>query len=614
MMTQFPPTQKHPMLRSRFAWPILAILAASSALHAENSALERMKKDLFYLAGDECEGRGLRTEGINKAAAYIAEAFKAAGLKAPFPDGYFQPFTVKETYLEAGPHKLTFVGSASEIEAAFNKGFTVSGLSGKGTVGGGIVFAGFGLSMAKYDDYMGLDVKNKIVIVMRQSPRAAAKKDPFLTEEESRKHSPLSEKIKLAAKNGAAALIFINDLDMAGKEDPLMTFDYTSDEGKVGTIPVVHAKRSAVDQMLAASGRSLAVIEGQIDKTLKPLSFAIDGWSAKVQTSIGIRELTCKNVVGYLDGAGPLADETVVIGAHYDHLGRGEKGTRSPGSDAIHFGADDNGSGTTALLELVRRYGARKDRQGRRILFIAFSGEERGLFGSLHYCEKPVFPLKETVAMLNMDMVGRARPDDKTKKDKITIGGVGSAKNFEKLLDSANEKAGFQIDKVKSGTGPSDHTSFYLVKVPVYFFFTGDHPEYHTPKDRPETINFPGMLKVADMVDDLATTIATAKDRPEYVAGMGGSMSMGPSGPKLGVMPRYDDAETRGMGIEGVVPGGAADAAGLKKGDMITAIAGKPVKNVQDYMKVMAGTKRGDELEITIDRDGKAMKLKVVPR
>ncbi len=167
---------------------------------------------------------------------------------------------------------------------------------------------------------------------------------------------------------------------------------------------------------------------------------------------------------------------------------------------------------------------------------------------------------------------------------------------------------------MKSGTGPSDHTSFYLSKVPVYFFFTGDHPEYHTPKDRPETINFPGILKVTNMVDDLATTIASAKDRPVYVAGMGSTTSRGPSGPKLGVMPRYDDAETRGLGIEGIVPGGAAEAAGVKKGDVIIAIGGKPVKNIQDYMKVMAGMKRGEELELTVDRDGKKLKLKAVPR
>jgi hypothetical protein len=599
----------------RTLFSVLAVVISASCLHGANAELERMKKDLYFLASEECEGRGLKTEGINKAAAYIASEFKAAGLKPAFSDGYFQPFMVKETFLEAGPHKVALTGpDGKAIEPAFMKQFTVSGLSGKGTVGGALVFAGFGITSEKYDDYKGLDVKNRVVIVLRQAPRMRAKTDKLFTDEEAAKHSPLTEKIKLAAKNGAAAVIFVNDADMAGKDDPLMPFEYASEDGKIGQIPVVHVRREVIDQVLAASSKSLKTIEGEIDKELKPRSFVVEGWSAKLQTAIGIREIPCKNVVGYLDGAGPLASETVIIGAHYDHLGRGERGAKSPGNTAIHFGADDNASGTTGLLELARRYAGRTDRQGRRIVFIAFSGEERGLLGSLYYCNKPAFPLKDTVAMLNMDMIGRVRPDDKTKKDRITIGGIASAKNFEKILDDANHRSGFQIDKVKSGTGPSDHTSFYLAKVPVYFFYTGDHPEYHTPKDKPDTINFAGLAKVADLVDELATKIASSKERPEYVPGMGGQASKGPMGPKLGLMPRYDDAETRGMGVEGVMPGGAAEAAGLKKGDFITAISGKPVKNVQDYMKVMAGLKRGEEIEITVDRDGKTLKVKATPR
>lgn len=604
------------MMRLRTLFSSFFILAfATTSLAAENS-IDRMKKDLNFLAGEECEGRGLKTEGINKAASYIAAEFKSLGLKSPFADGsYFQPFAVKDTFLEAGPHKFTFTGpDFKEIDNEFSKAFSVCGLSGRGTVGGALVFAGYGISSKNYDDYKGIDVANKIVIMLRQSPKVAAKKDSPVTADELARHSPLVEKIRQAERKGAAAVVLLNDRDMAAKDDPLMPFEYASEDGKVGSIPVIHARREAVDKALASSGRSLAVIEGEINRTLKPMSFTLDGWGAVVQTKIGVRDLPCKNIVGVLEGNGPLANETVIVGAHYDHLGRGERGTKDLGSNAIHYGADDNGSGTTALLEMVRRFSARKDRVGRRIVFMLFSGEERGLLGSKYYCEKPVFPLKDTVAMLNMDMVGRLRPDSKSKKDLITIGGVGSAKNFETLLDDANQNTGFQINKVKSGTGPSDHASFYIAKVPVYFFFTGDHPEYHTPKDRPETINYDGMLRVIGMVDQLATTIASAKDRPEFVPGMGGSMSLGPMGPKLGLMPRYDDAETKGMGVDGVMPGGAADTAGMKKGDVITAIGGKPVKNVQDYMKVMAGMKRGEELEITVERDGKSMKLKATPK
>ncbi|MBO0697685.1 MAG: M28 family peptidase, partial [Zavarzinella sp.] len=568
------------MPRMRTLAPWLALLVVAPALHADD-AQGRLKKDLYFLASDECEGRGLKTEGINRAALYIASQFKAAGLQAPFEGGsYFQPFAIRETYLEAGPNKLTLSGpDGKDVEVAFNKEFAVSGLSGKGTVGGGLVFAGYGITSEKYDDYKGLDVRNKVVIVLRQNPRAHAKSDPLFTEEEARKHSPLTEKIKLAVKNGAAAVVFVNDLDMAGKDDPLMSFDYASDSGQPAEVPVLHAKRAVIDRALGE--KSLATLEAEIDKTLKPRSFAVPGWSAKLQTAIGVRELKAKNVVGYVEGHGPLKDETVVIGAHYDHLGRGERGTKELGSTAIHYGADDNASGTAALMELARRYAARKDREGRRIVFIAFSGEEKGLYGSLAYCEKPVFPLGDTVAMLNMDMVGRLRPDEKDKKDRLVVGGLGTAKTFEKLLDDTNGAFDFHLGKDKSGVGPSDHTSFYLAKVPVYFFFTGEHSEYHTPRDRPETINFAGLAKVTDFVDQLATRIAAEKARPEYVAGAGGSMGGRPSGPKLGLMPRYDGGQD-GMEISGVMPGGAAEAAGLKKGDKITAITGKAVKNVQD--------------------------------
>jgi len=601
------------MPQSRFLVPAVLVLAFAPVLHADE-VIDRIKKDVFYLASDECEGRGLKTDGINKAADYVAAGFKAAGLKPAMADGsYFQPFTIKESFLELGPHKLILTGrDGKEIDADFNKSFCVCGMSAKGTVGGGVVFAGFGISAdTKYDDYADLDVRNKVVIVLRQNPRVRSK-DPLFTEEESRKYAPLAAKVDQAAKRGAAAVVFVNDRDMAGKEDPLMGFDYARDDGKSAAIPVIQAKRALIDRIL---DKSLADIETRIDKTLRPESFDVAGWTAKVQTSIGVRDLAVKNVIGYLDGAGPLADETVVLGAHYDHLGRGERGTKEMGSTAIHYGADDNASGTAALLELARRFGGKANREGRRIVFIAFTGEERGLFGSLHYCDKPAFTLKDTVAMLNMDMVGRVRPDDKTKKDRLIVGGVGSAKNFEKLLDQTNAHFDFVLEKSKSGTGPSDHTSFYMAKVPVYFFFSGDHPEYHTPSDRPEKINVEGIAKVTNMVDQMATAIATVKDRPEYVPGMGGSMSGGAGGgPKLGVMPRYDDAETRGMELGGVVPGGAAEAAGLKKGDRITAIGGKPVKNVQDYMKVMAGLKRGDPVELTIDRDGKSLKITATPK
>lgn len=601
----------------RFVWA-LCCLALIGTMTKADEPLAKMKADLFFLASEECEGRGLRTEGLNKAANRIVDNFKAAGLKSGAPDGsFFQPFVTKETQLVDGPQEVRFAGPNDVTKSlAINKEFCICGVTGKGIAKGGIVFVGFGISAGeKYDDYAGVDVAGKVVVILRKTPVAKVGDKPLFNADDVNKYAPLVAKIAEAAKRKAAGVIFVNDLSEAGKNDNLMGFDYAKDAGNAAEFPVVQIKRESLDQLLTSQKKTLAEIENAINKEGKPQSVAITGWSAQVQASVGIKELNIKNVVGVLEGNGPTANETIVIGAHYDHLGRGEVGTRTPGNTTIHYGADDNASGTTALLELARRYAAQKNRVGRRLVFIAFSGEERGLLGSIHYTKNPLFPLKDTVAMLNLDMVGRVRPDPMTKQDSLFVGGVGSAKNFEQLLDEANKDLNFKLDKGKSGTGPSDHTSFYLSNVPVYFFFSKDHPEYHTPKDTADTINLAGINKVADLAERIATKISLDPKRPEYVPNMGGSMSGGSrGGPRIGVMPGYDETDTSGMPVENVVPGGPADKAGLKKGDKIISIGGKPVKNVQDYMKHMGGAKKGEELEFEVLREMKKVKIKVVPQ
>ena len=603
----------------QFRLSLAMLLLVVPFLRADDP-LAKMKADIFFLAGEECEGRGLKTNGLNKAADHIVATFKAAGLKSgPADGGFFQPFVVRENFLAEGSQKVILSGPENALKTlALNKQFCVCGITGNGSADGKLVFAGYGISAGeKYDDYAGLDVAGKIVVIMRQSPKIKVGDKPLFSEEEVGKYAPLVAKATEAAKRKAAGVLFINDLEMAGKEDRLMGFEYARDSGSASALPAHQVRREVVDELLKASGKKLEDVEKAILKDGKPQSFEIAGWSAKTEASITIKELNVKNVVGVLEGNGPKANETVVIGAHYDHLGRGEIGTRNPGNTEIHYGADDNGSGTTGLLELARRFGANKNRQGRRIVFIAFSGEERGLLGSLHYTKNPLFPLKDTVAMLNLDMIGRVRQDEKTKQDNIFVGGIGSAKNFEQILDESNKDLNFKFDKGKSGTGPSDHTSFYVSNVPVYFFFSKDHPEYHTPKDKPDTINLAGIKKVVDLTEIIANRISTTPERPEYVANQGGggaSSSAGRGGPKIGVMPGYDETDATGMPVENVVPGGQAEKGGIKKGDRIVAIAGKPVKNVQDYMKVMGGAKRGEELEFEVLRAGKKIKLKVVPQ
>src|SRR5262245_2649873 len=383
-----------------------ALLLLAPATHsAENgAAIERMRKDLFYLAGEECEGRGPETAGINKAADYIAKAFKEIGLKPGAGESYFQNFNIPGTPKLGAPNHVAVQGPLGQtIELALPRGFSVSGLSNKGKVDAGVVFAGYGITTRAgkgqkpvYDDYAGIDVKGKAVIIMRKTPRPGNRLTPFAPEADS--YAPLIVKIETAEDRKPAAILFVNDRDTSARADDLMAFDYAIGGGRA-TVPVIHVHRTLVDQMLRSTGKSLAEVEADIERDLKPQSAELPGWKVQLETNVERPEVQVKNIVGVLEGKGPVANETVVIGAHYDHLGRGDSGSLGgPGSKgSIHYGADDNGSGTAATIELARRFAAMKDREGRRLVFMLFTGEERGLIGSVYYCNKPLFPLKDTV-------------------------------------------------------------------------------------------------------------------------------------------------------------------------------------------------------------------------
>ncbi len=606
----------------RFIVSFVAMFAVSLSASANDRSIENMRRDLTFLASDECEGRGVRTQGIHKAATHIVKQFEQAGLKPGGPNNtWFQPFTMSAGAELQGPATLRLTGPLGQ-EITFQAGlhFEPAGISGSGTVTAPIVFAGHGImaNEAKYSDFEGVDVAGKIVVILRRTPMAGSRHSPFDTPR-TELHAGIATKIRNAGKAKAAAVLLVNDHDTAINEDRLAPFRYLAWSESPVNIPVLHVRRVVVDAMTQAVwSKTLRQVEAEIDRDLKPKSALLAGWSAYVQTNVLRRSVEMRNIIAVLDGKGPLANETVVVGAHYDHLGRGENGSlaRNPlDFDKYHYGADDNGSGTTAILELARRFAAQKDRVGRRIVFICFSGEEQGLIGSRYYCNHPVFALKDTVAMLNLDMVGRLRPDIKTKKDRIEIGGIGTAPTFEPLIDDLNKRFEFTISKVKSGFGPSDHTSFYEKKIPVFFFYTLGHPEYHTPADRVETINFAGMKKVVEMSQEVATHLATKAERPTYVhvpsSMPGGRVSV----PRIEFMPGdYNEAEAKGVLIGSVTKDGPADKAGIKGGDFIVEIAGQPVKNMSGYMTVMSGKRPGEAIEMTILRGEKRIKVKVTPR
>jgi hypothetical protein len=602
---------------------------------ADAAAIERMRKDLFFLAGPECEGRGVGTAGLDRAADYVAAAFKEAGLRPALPDGsYFQPFTMNGFPEIEGPSTLTFRGPDGEkVAPRYDEDFTVTGYSSGGKTSGGLVFVGHGITAPnlKYDDYAGVDAKGKWVIVIRNTPRPDKKGDGrFDTAFPPGHDSPyaaLRLKIDTAVENKAAGILFVSDPTIAEKADRLIRFDDHKYADISARLPVLHIKRAAASKLLSAAlGKTLEQLESAIDADLKPQSAELKGWTAAAEVNVLRKQIAVNNVVGVLDGSGPLADETVVIGAHYDHLGYGSGPLSAGGSSAqgkIHYGADDNASGTTGLMEIARHFGSMPERRGRRLVFIAFTGEERGLFGSKYYCDHPIFPLEKTAAMVNLDMIGRLRPGagdwlGLTTKPRMVVYGTGTGSTFDETIDAAESRFGLKILKVPGGIGRSDHESFYRKKVPVLFLFTGLHSEYHKPTDTPDKIDVKAMTTVVSLTENLVLDLATALAKPRYREQSGGfDDPLNPTPPRpgvaLGVRPDYAYQGGDGMRIDGVTTGRAAEKAGMKDGDVIVEIDGVPVRNVYGYMAALNGKKPGDLLRVVVLRAGKKLSLKVVP-
>ncbi|HEV3025213.1 MAG TPA: M20/M25/M40 family metallo-hydrolase, partial [Pirellulales bacterium] len=319
-------------------------------------------------------------------------------------------------------------------------------------------------------------------------------------------------------------------------DDPLLGLRETGGGGgDAGRVPVIFCRRAAVEPTVkSVVGIDLAELERQIDEiavpadrqtTLRelvaelerevnmtplPRSRELNGWRLTGEVTINRREVEVKNVVAVLEGDGPHADETIVIGAHYDHLGFGGEGSFVPNLKEVHNGADDNGSGTAALLEVARRLTTLGRKLPRRVVFIAFTGEERGLIGSARYCRQPLVPMDKTIAMLNMDMVGRLNDE------KLIIQGVDTAPEFGTIIDALNERYHFQLTRQSGGFGPSDHSSFYAQKVPVMHFFTGTHGDYHRPSDDYDKLNLTGMRRIVEMVTETAVRLADAEGRPQF--------------------------------------------------------------------------------------------------
>jgi aminopeptidase YwaD len=326
-----------------------------------------------------------------------------------------------------------------------------------------------------------------------------------------------------------------------------------------------------------------------------------------LSTDVRRAEAPAYNVVGVLEGSDPvLKKENIVIGAHYDHLGRGGEGSGSlaPRSGEIHHGADDNASGTAGLIELARVFSAQRPRLKRTVVFIAFGGEEEGLLGSNYYVNNPLTPLSNTVAMINMDMIGRM------KDGKLMVGGVGTAKEWRQII---GQNSDFSLTLNEDGFGPSDHSSFYGKQVPVLFFFTGTHTDYHKPSDTFEKINYKDEAKILNLVARIVRDVDGADKRLTYAtAKSDATPRTGGFRVFLGTIPNYGEG-SNGLLIDGVREGSPAEKAGIKAGDRIVKIGEREIKNVYDYTYALGEMKAGQEYVFEIVRGTEKLSLKLTP-
>lgn len=618
----------------------------------------RVLDDVKQLAADDWEGRGIATEGLKKATEYIAESFRESGLDVSIAGGDpYQEFEITDGARLGEPNHLSFNGPDGEkFDLKVGDDFQVCSFGGTGKVEGQLVFAGYGIFAedVEYNDFENIDVKDKVVIIMRRNPKQGDPHGPFAVGHGISRHAGLTTKLSRAFSRGAKGIVFVNDPFTFREEkeqlksqvasakadlqqlrdddgvsqdkieearnhlqqvkqllqeydaDPLMKFGYAGTRsGK--SPPTVHLAAKHCNRLLkSAMGMSLSQIEAKIDETGKPLSKELEGWTVSLETTLEIIRVPVSNVVGVLEGDGPHKDETIVIGAHFDHLGYGGEGSLAPKSMEVHNGADDNASGTAGLLELARRLGARKTPLPRRILFIAFNGEERGLLGANEYVDKPLYPLEQTVAMLNMDMIGRLNEDNK-----LTVFGTGTSSIWDAFLDEAAAGKELELIKKTEGFGPSDHAAFYGKKIPVLHFFTGIHDDYHRPGDDWEKINVSGMERIIDVVESIAVSVAEQGERPDYIH-IPGAASLARSGsrPYFGSIPDFGK-EGEGYAISGVSPQSPADKGGLKGGDVIVELGGRKIGSLDDFDLALREFPPGGKVVVVVQRGKEKVKLSV---
>jgi aminopeptidase YwaD len=555
-----------------------------------------LRNDVFYLASDSLKGRKPGTKEADLAAKYIRKQFEAAGLKLLCDTG-FQYFEIVTDAVLGPKNSLVFPGFTGAVKTEY----TPLAYSSNGTVNANVVFAGYGFDIdqdsIKWKDYNGIDVKGKWVMLFRGDPEYDNSESKFIP------FSDLRGKI-LAAKDHGAAGVLVVTPSLVDKYDKLLGLHSENNDVTAG-LPVINITRATGDLVLKPSGYKLDSLEKILNSTKAPKSFAV-ATLVNGTSEVILKKARTENVVGLLESPFPrLSREYILVGAHYDHLGFGGQGSgsRVPDTVAVHYGADDNASGTAMVIELAGKIADIQSQLRRSIIFVCFTGEEMGLLGSKYFVDHCPVDIKSIKAMFNFDMVGRF---DK-EKNAISVSGTGTSLEADSILKIYENGLSFNVTHSPEGYGPSDHAAFYAANIPVFYYTTGVHMDYHTPADKPEKIDYVS----EKMIGDFAYRIIMNVDKMPHdltfrEAGKKENYSRGRRlKVVLGIMPDFAGTETKGLRVDGVTKGGPADLGGMKKGDIIITLNGMKVGNIYEYMSRLAKLKPGQTISVEVIRDGK---------
>ena len=574
--------------------------AAPSTLPAPDPKLAAAFRDaVFALAADSMEGRGIGTPGLARAAGWIEGRLRSMKLEPAFGASYRQRFPIKVGVARKEGNRLDGVADGD---------WTPLGFSSNGEFSGELAFVGYGIDAPAigYREYEGVDLKGKVALMLRYEPQEKDDSSPFDGKRPSR-WSALRYKALQARERGAVAVIFVTGPLQDEQMEKIPALKNDGPESPAG-IPVAQVRPAVAARWLASAGVDLAAFQRDVDRDLKPRSRGTTGVTVKGAIALEATYVDAENIGAILPGKGRLGREVVVLGAHYDHLGLGGDRSMRPNDQAIHNGADDNASGVTGVLLAVEQLKRRlkQARSHREVVVVLFSGEEVGLAGSAYFVANPPFPLARVSAMVNLDMVGRLR--DNT----LIALGLESAPEWRDLLKKAAVETKLDVAARGDGYGPSDQTSFYAKGIPVIHLFTGAHDAYHTPDDKPATVNAEGGALVTRFTESLVNELARREKPPVYARSTTAPAMMGDSrgyGAYLGTVPdfRAMDATEGGVLLSDVRAGGPAERAGIRGGDRIVSIAGTQIQNLYDMTYALQDNRPGQTVEVTVTRGGETI-------